>query len=89
MKFLKVSDPKTVKDLLDADVKQAEKVVADYKEAISDVQGKIKGLVAERKELRKSLVEVDNRIEVCSDEAARLMEAMTEVLNLISGYKGL
>lgn len=89
MKFLEVNSPKTVKQLLDRDIKQANVQVANYKDAIKDVQGKIRDLTEQRKELRESVAELDNKILACADHADRLMEGMTEIMDLIDGYRNL
>lgn len=89
MKFLEVNSPKTVEQLLKKDIKQANAQVANYKDAIKDVQGKIKDLTERRKGLRESVAELDNKILACANEADRLMEGMTEIMGLIDGYKNL
>ena len=89
MIFLKVNSPKTVEDILKKDVKQATKEVAKYREAIKDVQSKIQALTSDRRDMRAQVAELDNKILACANEADRLMSAMTEVMDLIEGYKSM
>ena len=89
MKFLEVLSPKSVEDLLKQDVKQAEKQIEKYREAIKDVQEKIKALTTTRREVREQVAELDNKILACADEADRLMTGMTDVLKLVEKYKNL
>lgn len=84
--MLNLLNPKSAEELLQKDLKQADREIRRYEDAISDHQRHIDSRRAEKAVLMARVKGIDERIEAEVAELKELVDDMTEVMNLRHEY---
>ena len=84
--MLNLLNPKSAEELLQKDLKQADREIRRYEDAISDHQKHIDSRRAEKNVLMARVKGIDERIEAELAELKELVDDMTAVMNLRQEY---